>query len=58
MTIYVDEIIVSFNVKDRYDYEHRLNDIKYCPNCKICREIQCFRSLKKTKSITNCVGDG
>ena len=31
MTIYVDEILVSFNVKDRYKYEYKLNDIKYCP---------------------------
>ena len=70
MTIYVDEIIVSFNVNDgirsipsgqsrvNYKYEYKLNDIKYCPNCMICRDIQCFRSLNKSKvSITNCVGD-
>ena len=49
MAIYVDEIIVSFNVNDNYKHEYKLNDIKYCPNCKICRDIQCFRSLNKSK---------
>ena len=61
MAIYVDEIIVSFNINDgirsipsgqsrvNYKYEYKLNDIKYCPNCKICRDIQCFRSLNKSK---------
>ena len=28
---------------------NKLNDIKYCPYCKICRDIQCFRSLNKNK---------
>ena len=47
MTIYVDEIIVSFNINDNFKYEYKLNDIKYCPNCKISRDLQCFRSLNK-----------
>ena len=49
MAIYVDEIVVSFNITENYKYEYKLNDIKYCPNCKICRDIQCFRSLNKGK---------
>ena len=40
MQIHVDEIFV---------YEYKLNVIKYCPNCKICLDIQCFRSLNKHK---------
>ena len=39
MPIYVDKIIVSFNVNDKYECEYILNDIKYCPNCQICRDI-------------------
>ena len=55
MAIYVDEIIVSFNINGNYKHEYTLNDIKYCPNCKICRDIQCFRSLNKRKEYTQIV---
>ena len=58
MTVYVDEIIVSFKVKDSFKYEYKLNGIKYCPICKICRGIQCFRSLNKKRKVkTNYGGD-
>ena len=60
MTFYVDEIIaiVSFNVKDNYKYEYKLNDIKYCPNCKICHDVQCFRSLNNNQDYNKYyVGD-
>ena len=49
MCIYVDEIIVSFDFNDSYKYEYKLNDIKYCPNCKICRDTKFFSSLNKNK---------
>ena len=49
MTIYVDNFIVSFNVNDKYECEYILHDIKYCPNCQICRDINYFRSLNKSK---------
>ena len=49
MPIHVDEIILSFNVNDKYECECKLNDSKYCPTCKICRDIQCFLSLNKNK---------
>ena len=32
---------------------YNLNDIKYCPSCKICRDMQCFRSLNKNKYYNN-----
>ena len=49
MTIYVDTIIVSFYDSNKCLCEHEIHDIRYCPNCQICRYIKYFRSLNKNK---------
>ena len=49
MTVYVDEIIVSFADNDKCFYEHEIHDIRYCPNCQICRSHLMFKSLNKNK---------
>ena len=51
MAIYADEINVSF-FNDKTEMEYKLNDITYSPNCKICRDIQCFRSLNRNKDYS------
>ena len=47
MVRYVDEIIVSFYVTDKCHCECNLDDIRYCPSCKICRNHQYFKSRNK-----------
>ena len=49
MCIYVDKIVVSFFDTDDNDCHYGLNDIRYCPNCKICKNIEAFKSYKKNK---------
>ena len=49
MTIYVDKIIVSFDLSDKSDCECKISNIRYCPNCQICRSRLMFKSLNKSK---------
>ena len=49
MTIYVDKIIVSFDLSDKSDCECEISNIRYCPNCQICRSRLMFKSLNKSK---------
>ena len=47
MVVYVDKIVVSFYVNDKCCSECYLDDIRYCPSCKICRCQQYFKSKNK-----------
>ena len=47
MVVYVDKIVVSFYVNDKCCSECYLDDIRYCPSCKICRSQQYFKSKNK-----------
>ena len=49
MTIYVDKIIVSFDLGGKSNCECEISNIRYCPNCQICRSHLMFKSLKKSK---------
>ena len=49
MPVYVDEIIVSFDLGDKSDCECEIGYIRYCPNCQICRNHLMFKSLNKSK---------
>ena len=47
MVRYVDKIIVSFYANDKCDCESELDNIRYCPSCKICRNHHYFESKNK-----------
>ena len=47
MVVYVDKIVVSFYVNDKFCSKCYLDDIRYCPSCKICRSQQYFKSKNK-----------
>ena len=47
MTIYTDKIIVSFYDNEKRFSECELDDIRYCPSCKICRSHHYFKSRNK-----------
>ena len=49
MPVYVDKIIVSFDLGDKSDCECEIGNIRYCPNCQICRNHLMFKSLNKSK---------
>ena len=49
MPVYVDEIIVSFDLGDKSDGECEIDNIRYCPNCQRCRNHLMFKSLNKSK---------
>ena len=49
MCIYVDKIVVSFFATDDNDCHYGINDIRYCPHCKICKSIELFKSHNKNK---------
>ena len=49
MPVYVDEIIVSFDLGDESDCECEIGNIRYCPNCQRCRNHLMFKSLNKSK---------
>ena len=48
MTIYTDKIIVSFS--NNFDgFSHNFLEVRVCPVCKVCKEIENFISLQKHK---------
>ena len=48
MTIYTDKIIVSFS--NNYDgFSCNFLEVRVCPVCKVCTEIENFISLQKHK---------
>ena len=53
MTIYVDEIIVSFYVNGKCCPHCDLDSIRYCPSCKICRNHHYFKSRNKNIEYNN-----
>ena len=42
-----NKIIVSFDISNTRECECEMNDIKFCPKCKLCRDIKMFNSLNK-----------
>ena len=48
MTIYTDKIIVSFS--NNYDgFSHNFLEVRVCPVCNVCKEMENFISLQKHK---------
>ena len=48
MTIYTDKIVVSFS--NNYDgFSYNFLEVRFCPICKVCKEIEYFKSLQKNK---------
>ena len=58
MCIYVDKIVVSFFATGHDEYDDALAssgryrgygsiEIKFCPKCKLCKDIEMFKSLNK-----------
>ena len=48
MTIYTDKIIVSFS--HNYDeFSCNFLEVKVCPICNVCKEMESFISLQKNK---------
>ena len=48
MTIYTDKIIVSFS--NNFDgFSCNFLEVRVCPLCKVCKEIENFLSLQKQK---------
>ena len=45
MTIYVDKIIVSFDISNTGECECEMSDIRYCPKCKLYKDIKMLKSL-------------
>ena len=56
MTIYVDKIIVSFSDNDKRFCKYEISDIRYCPNCQICRVHLRFKNLNKNKEYNKLCG--
>ena len=44
MTIYTDKIIVSFFATDNDGIDYGRFELKYCSQCKLCKDKELFRS--------------
>ena len=50
MTIYTDKIIVSFS--NNFDgFSHNFLEVRVCPVCNVCKEMESFISLQKSKEF-------
>ena len=49
MPDYVNKITVKFFDTDNNGIDYGVFEIRYCPNCKLCKDKELFRSLHQNK---------